>query len=430
MAELHFEDLSFEDAGDFIKATFLKMFYFLIPQERAQSIGEYSAKGNSITFTGASQKSAERKFSQLLEEGFRNLRNRLNDKPSMYIHKNSGIPLVGNVGWGIIDRDTSMIELKPISSCNIKCIFCSVDEDQRNKDVVIEESYLVEEMKKVVEQKDCGRIEVMITSQGEPTLYAPLPELIGDLKKIPQVKIISLVTNGVLLNKEYADRLIGSGLDRFNVSINAISQEMADKLAGCHYPIKRVMEICSSISLSGKAKVMINPVYVPGMNEAEMEKIVDFAESINADVGIQNFLPYRFGRNPVKGVEMEEFFEKMERWQEKAKIKLLKTKEDFTIIPTKPLPKPFKKGDIVRAELKMPGRFRNEMIAVAEGRTISVLGCSGIENRDIEDGGKVDGSSGGRISGKSRGGIRGKIGQKIRVKITRSKHNIYLGVVA
>ncbi|MBI2575804.1 radical SAM protein [Candidatus Woesearchaeota archaeon] len=396
MAQIAFEDISFERKEDVVKGTFLRMFSFSLRREDLERIGEYSVSPAGIFFPEITQDRAERKFNQLLFSAFSNLANKLNGKRTIYLHFHSGIPLLGNGGFGIIDRGTNLIELKPISSCNIKCIYCSVDEDQRNVDVVIEKDYLIQELRKVIEEKRISGIECQITSQGEPTLYSPLAELIRGIKNIPGVSRISIITNGVLLAKSTVDKLCDAGLTRVNLSINAIDKAIAKRIAGTQYDIERVKDIAGY--LAKKVDLIICPVLVPGMNDGEMPKIIAFAEGIGADIGIQNFLPYRFGRNPVKPMEFPSFYEKLREWQKDTKLKLIKTKEDFGIVEAKELPKPFRKGEVIEAEIAFPGRFPREMIAVAQERTISVPNCS-------------------------------KTG-KVRLKITRTKHNIFIGALA
>ena len=412
MAELTFQDLSFEEKKDNIKVNFLRIFYFNIPNEDINKIGNYTIEKNKITFKDITQKKAERKFYALLEIGFKNLKNSLNNKPTVYIHKNSNIPLIGNVSFGLVDRDTNIIEVKPITSCNIKCIYCSVDEDKRPVDFVIEKDYLVEELKKLIllkskiskglgnsknfqrEFKNVNNIEAHIASQGEPLLYTPLTELVRDISKIKQVKTISIDTNGTLLTKEKVDELINAGLTRFNFSINSLDEKLAGKIAGMPYNTKKTKEICKYIAQ--KVNLIITPVFLPDINDKEMENIIKFAKEIEADIGIQNFLNYKMGRNPIKQLSFEEFYKKLEEWQKKYKINLIKTEKDFNIEKTTPLKKPFKKGEIVEAEIVCIGRLKNEKIAVAKERTISIPLC------DKEKG-------------------------KIRVKITRIKHNIFIG---
>ena len=396
MALLEFKDLSFEETRHQIKGTFLRMFSFSFAREELKKIGNFSIEQQGIDFPEVSQERAERKFNQILHHAFSHLTNKLNNKPTIYVHALSGIPLIGNGGFGIIDRGTNLIEIKPISSCNIKCVYCSVDEDKRNVDVVVEKDYLVQELKKVIAYKGISTVECQITSQGEPTLYSPLAELIHDIKTIPGVATISIITNGVLLTKPTVDKLCEAGLTRVNLSINAIDKALAKKIAGTQYDIGRIKDIATY--LVQKVNLIICPVLVPGMNDQEMPKIIAFAEEIGADIGIQNFLPYRFGRNPVKPIEFPSFYEKLREWQKNTKLKLVKTKEDFEIVDAKELPKPFRKGEIIEAEIAFPGRFPKEMIAVARERTIAVPNCE-------------------------------KTG-KVRLKITRTKHNIFIGALA
>ncbi len=396
MVILKFEDLSFEAKGDRIRVNFLRIFYFQLSKKELKQIDDFTISKNSINFKNIAQKKAERKFYALLDKGLNNLKNSINNKKTIYIHKNSGIPLIGNVAFGLIDRDTNVIEVKPITGCNLKCIYCSVDEDKREVDFVIEKDYMVEEFRKLVEFKDVDNIEAHIASQGEPLLYAPLTGLIRDLSKSKQVKTISIDTNGILLTKNRVDELVEAGLTRFNFSINALDDKIAKKLAGTGYNIRKIREICRYIVR--KAHLIITPVLVPSVNEKEMPKIIEFAKEIGADVGIQNFLPYRFGRNPVKPIAFDKFYETLKEWQENTKVKLIKSEKDFNIIKTKALPKPFKKGDIIEAEIICPGRLKNEKIAIAEQRTISIPNCH-----------------------KDKG--------KVKLKITRTKHNIFIGTI-
>ena len=394
MAKLSFQDLSFDDKGDKIRVNFLRIFYFYISPENLKKIDDFSVEKDGITFKNISQEKAERKFYLLLEKGFKVLKNSLNEKPTIYVHKNSGIPLIGNVAFGLIDRDTNVIEVKPITGCNLKCVYCSVDEDKRPVDFVIEKDYLVEEFKKLVEFKKVDNIEAHIASQGEPLFYAPLAELIKDLSQIKEVKIISIDTNGVLLTKNKVDELVSAGLTRFNFSINSLDEKIAKKIAGACYNVGKIKEICRYIAK--KANLIITPVLVPTINEEEMPKIIEFAKEIWADIGIQNFLPYSLGRNPVKPIPFDKFYEKLKEWEDKYKVKLIKSVEDFNIVKTKPLPKPFRKGQIIEAEIVCSGRLPYEKIAVAEQRTISIPNCL-----------------------KEKG--------RVRLKITRSKHNIFVG---
>lgn len=403
MVELIFKDISFEEREEKVRVNFLKIFYFDIDRTMLESLGRFKVDSNKIEFFDISDSKAQRKFNMLISQGFIQLKNRLNDKPTMYIHKNSGIPLVGTNYFGLIDRGTNIIEIKPITSCNLGCIYCSIDEgplSRRKIDFVVEKDYLVEELKKLVDFKQEDYIDAHINAQGEPLLYSDMVELVRDIAKIRQVKSISIDTNGTLLHKKLIDELADAGLTRINLSLNALEQEIADKMAGFPYNLRKVKELAYYIPK--RMDLIIAPVWLPGYNDNEIIKLAKFALEVGAGkkcppIGIQNFLNYRFGRNPIKQVELDVFYKKLSDLEQKHNIKLI-YEHGFNIKRCKELPKPFKKGQIIEAKLLCPGRLNGEMLAVAAERLISIPNCY-----------KHEGT--------------------VRLKIKRTKHNIFMGIL-
>jgi uncharacterized Fe-S cluster-containing radical SAM superfamily enzyme len=385
MATLEFEDLRFMEEKDQVKVEFIKNYYFYLDKE---DLGDYKITENSITID-------KKRFNILLEKGFQQLKNKLRNKPTIYIHKNSGIPLIGSNEFGLVDRDTNIIEVKPNTGCNLSCIFCSVSEgDNKKKDIVIEEEYLVEEFNKIAKIKK-HPVEAHINPQGEPLIYPKIIQLITDLKKISRT--VSINTNGLLLNKNLVDELIKAGLDRINISIHSLDEKMAKKLANTPYNIKKILEIIRYCE--NKIDILLAPVIIPGYNEEDLDKIVELAKKIKnkkyPTLGIQNFLNYKGGRNITKQKPMEEFYELLKEKQKQHNIKLIIKEQDnpFQLYEDTELEKPFKKNDIIKAEIKSDGRNPNEKIAVANNRNITVINCE-------------------------------KKGT-VKIKIIRSKHNIY-----
>ncbi|MFH0978426.1 MAG: radical SAM protein [Candidatus Woesearchaeota archaeon] len=367
MAKLTFQDLKFEEKKDSLRVWFLRIFYFDLEKP---VLGDAKASEHSIEFPGLDESSARRRFDSLMSLGFAGLKNSLTGKPTIYIHKNSGIPLIGNISFGIIDRNSSLIEVKPITGCNLKCIFCSVDQDKRLYDFVVEKDYLVQELRKLVEMKQQKGLEIHINSHGEPSYYAPLREFVQEVSKWPEIQTISIDTNATLLTEIVVDNLAKAGLTRFNVSLNAIDSETARKMAGCNYDVSKIKNICKHITKV--SQLLIAPVLVPGFNEDEMPKLIEFADSLKSKIGIQNFLSYKTGKHPGKPYQMKKFFEILKNLQEATNIKLIFDENDFSIKRTKPLPKPFKKGQKIEAVLLCPGRLAHEMIAAAKGRNITI----------------------------------------------------------
>jgi hypothetical protein len=110
------------------------------------------------------------------------------------------------------------------------------------------------------------------------------------------------------------------------------------------------------------------------LNDNQIPKLISFAKDIGAGLGIQNYMVHRLGRKVAKQVEWEEFYKQLDEWENKSGMSLKAT--DHTAYETKPLEKPFRKGDVVKAEIVCPGRMKAEMLAAAKGRIISIIGCT------------------------------------------------------
>jgi uncharacterized protein len=397
MSEICFEDIKFEKKGEEVIAKLLKIFSTVLGREDLKKIGALKVNDGSLFFD-ASEKSARNKVLMMLQKAFDHLHNDSTGHSAVYIHRNSGIPLLGSSAFGIVDRNSSMIEVKPITGCNMNCIFCSVGEglsSKKTNDFVVEEAYLVEECGKIVALKNAP-CQLVINPHGETLLYSPIVELVKDLKSIPNVAEVSLITNGTLLTKELIDNFAKAGLDSLNISMNAFAPEKAKILQGTAlYDAKKVQEMAEYAAK--KFRVILAPVYVQGFNDEELKKIVLFAKKIGAITGIQNFLHYDGGRNPGKEVPFEEFYKLLKALEIETGEKLIVDRQDFNITATKALPKPFLKGQVIKATVKCNGRLPGEKIAVADGRVITIT-CS------------------------ASSGI-------LRVKLTRDKHNIFYGQV-
>ncbi len=393
--ELEYEDLRFKEdkKKNKIGITFLNLFGFELGLDKLKKTGYTGCKNNKICF----EKSPGKKWQFILEDGFKELRNKINGKKTIYVHQGSGMPLIGHVAFGIIDRNTSLIEIKPVTTCNLDCIYCSVDAGKRPVEFVVEKDYLVKELRKLIRFKECRDIELHISAQGEPLMYKDLALLIKDVAAIPEVKRVSIDTNGTLLTERKADELIAAGLTRFHISINALEAETAKKIANAQYSIEQIRQVCRHIASKEKNLLLLAPVWIPGMNDKEIGKIIEFGKKLGALIGIQNFLNYRHGKNPVKETGMGEFYSKLKKLEEKYGQKLIYSAEDFEIAKTKKFLCPFKKNEIIRTKIICDGRLKGEKIASAKNRIISLP--------DYHDSGK----------------------KEHNILITKIKHNIILG---
>ncbi len=399
MAQLTFETLSFHELDQEIEVGLLRHFSLKIPKEELEKIGFQGVKDHHTLLFKGEQEKAEVKFSFLLEKYLDTLTTKLTGNKAYYIHQNSGIPLMGNVAFGIVYRNSSLIEIKPQTFCNLNCVYCSISEgiESKKNDFVVEKDYLLAELDKVIDFVG-ESVEVHIGVQGEPFLYAPMPELISDLQQKKNIHTISMDTNGILLSKELIDKLTGNDKLQLNISLDAIDEHVAKKVVGMkNFNQRHLLDMITYAS--GKVNLLLAPVLVPGYNEQEMEKIISYAKTLRKmpKIGIQNYLSYKTGRHPVKPWTWEKFFAFIDELEKKCQLKLRLSEDDFGIHKTKELPKPFVVGEVVSGIVKCPDRFANSSLAVAKGRTISIPACAYQK------------------------------GKNVKVRIIRDKHNIFVG---
>jgi uncharacterized Fe-S cluster-containing radical SAM superfamily enzyme len=325
------------------------------------------------------------------------------------ITEESQIPLLGSLYFGIIDRGTNILQVRPSCGCNINCPFCSVDAGPESRTRVtsyeVEMEYLLEAVDEIARFKGNG-VECHIDSPGEPLMYHRLPELVAALRQIDCVSTISLQTNGTLLDAAKIAALESAGLDRINLSLHALDPATARTLSGVDwFDIDRIIEAARAVARS-RIDLLIAPVFIPGINDTEIPKLIRFASEIGAGkrfppLGIQKFEHYRYGRTP-KGVKSETWWQfynrSLKSWEKDSGLVLrLDARRDFGTVRRPFVPLVFAKGEKVTVEIRAPGWIRGEMLGVARNRVVSVYDCE-------------------------------KASGQVRVKIVSTKHNIYTGV--
>jgi uncharacterized Fe-S cluster-containing radical SAM superfamily enzyme len=316
------------------------------------------------------------------------------------IKSDSSIPLIGVHTFGVIDRGTNLLQVRPISGCPLNCVYCSVDEgvmSRKPNTYQVETSYLIKEFNKIVEYKGVSDVEAHIDGVGEPLLDNNIVELVEGLRRNASVKVISMQTNGVLLKHELIEELKTAGLDRINLSINTLDSELAKKMTGVRfYDVNRIKRRAKKIVESGM-KLLIAPVLVQGFNEDSMSDLILFAKELKAMIGIQKYERQKHGRRlKVKEQSWYSFNKQMRELEKNHDYKVLLSKDDFNIHKCKSMPIIFKKGEIVKGRVVLPGWLRNEIIIKVKNRLVTVFNS------------------------------KDKFGDFVKGRIVKTKHNLYL----
>ena len=215
------------------------------------------------------------------------------------IDKKSNVPLIGIIQVGIIDRGSSLLQVRASTACNMNCTFCSTSANNYKihpYNYEVDLDYLLEGIKEVITLKDNQVNQINIDSVGEPTAYPKIIELVKEVKKLPGIELITMQSNGTLLTKEKITALEKAGLDRINLSIHSLDSEQAKQLSGNpNYNLNKLLELCKIINES-KIELNLTPVYLPGVNDQQIENLIEFAKELKCRISIQKYEIYKYSR--------------------------------------------------------------------------------------------------------------------------------------
>ena len=218
------------------------------------------------------------------------------------------------------------------------------------------------------------------------------------IKEIKEVQEIIVITNGTLLTTEKIDALEEAGLDRINLSFHATSPEMAKKLFGMeHYNVEKVMDMIRYMGTK-KMELMITPVWVPGINDKDVEDVIKVCVETGARIGLQKYEVYPYSRKMKGSKKMTywKFRDQLKKWEKSYNIPLLMKREDVHLEKRDRVEEVFRVGEKLNVKIKAPGWYPQQMIAVAKNRCISILKCT----KNIDD--------------------------DVNVKIVENKNNLYM----
>ncbi len=316
------------------------------------------------------------------------------------IDRESGIPLIGLIHLGVIDRGSNLLQVRASTACNMKCTFCSTSANSNIHpyNYQVEVNYLLDTIKEVIRLKDGKVREINIDSVGEPSAYPDLIKLIEGCKKIKEIEFISMQTNGTLLNKTKIKQLEKAGLCRINFSIHSLDSEKSKTLFGNPtYNLKKALDNINHFKESN-IELNLTPVWLPKVNDKDIEELIQFAKEQGIKILIQKYEETKYSRKERKAKKITwfKFYKQLEKWEKQFKVKLKTGPNDMNIHRTKKIPLEFNVNDMVPTEILLPGWIKGEMIGKTNNRAITIL------NSNF------------------------KVGQRVRVKITNTKNSIYL----
>ena len=168
-------------------------------------------------------------------------------------------------------RNIEYVRLSVTDQCDLRCFYCM---PKGFTDYQEPQDWLTfDEIERVMRAfSELGTKRVRITG-GEPLIRKNLPELIGKLNRLPGIEDLSLSTNATRLAKQ-ADALKAAGISRINVSLDTLQEDKFKQIT-CG-KLGKVIDGLMKAKKAGLAPIKINMVAMKGINDDEIEDMVEF----------------------------------------------------------------------------------------------------------------------------------------------------------
>jgi cyclic pyranopterin phosphate synthase len=168
-------------------------------------------------------------------------------------------------------RRIEYVRVSVTDRCDLRCFYCM---PRGFKDFEEPEDWLTfDELERVMAAfARLGTRRIRLTG-GEPLVRKDLPALAARLSALPGVDDISLSTNATRLARS-AEALFAGGVRRINASLDSLRPEVFREVTAGK--LEKVLDGLMAAKAAGFHPIKINMVVMGGVNEDEVEDMVDF----------------------------------------------------------------------------------------------------------------------------------------------------------
>jgi len=143
-----------------------------------------------------------------------------------------------------LGRELHDLRVSVTDRCNFRCVYCMPKEvfGRGYKFLAKKELLTFEEIEKIVKVFSRIGVKKIRLTGGEPLVRSELESLIEKIANIDGIHDISLTTNAALLSPARASSLRSAGLNRVNVSLDAIDDATFMAVNDVGIPVQKVLE--------------------------------------------------------------------------------------------------------------------------------------------------------------------------------------------
>jgi len=162
--------------------------------------------------------------------------------------------------------------------CNFRCVYCMPKSvfDKDYKFLPRSELLSFEEIVRVVSTAASFGVTKIRLTGGEPLIRNDLEQLIEWIANVNGITDVSLTTNATLLTSKRARSLRDAGLQRLNVSLDAIDDETFKRVNDVGIGVQQVLNGIENASNVGFDSIKVNMVVKKGLNDHSILPMAHF----------------------------------------------------------------------------------------------------------------------------------------------------------
>ncbi|MFW6142292.1 MAG: GTP 3',8-cyclase MoaA [Candidatus Saliniplasma sp.] len=171
-------------------------------------------------------------------------------------------------------REIKNIRISLTQRCDLNCFYCHREGELKGSDGTLSPSD-VNSILKTASQLDITKVKF---SGGEPLMH---PEIVRIIEIADNhMEDVSMTTNGILLG-DICSELKDAGLDRVNVSLDTLNGDIYRDITG-RDKVKEAMRGIERAVGVGLYPVKINTLLMKGVNDDEIEELIEFSGDVGA----------------------------------------------------------------------------------------------------------------------------------------------------
>ena len=191
-----------------------------------------------------------------------------------------------------LNRPLRDLRISVTDRCNFRCGYCMPKDIFGKGYSFLKSSSILsyEEIALLVSIfSELGVRKIRLTG-GEPLLRKDLEVLISKIAEITQIEDIAITTNASLLTKQRAISLKDAGINRINISLDALTPSIYQKINQIPYPIEEILKGINAALEVGFETVKVNMVVQKNINAEDILPMVSFFRETEAILRFIEFM--------------------------------------------------------------------------------------------------------------------------------------------